>query len=411
MSIYQKLERDGQKRGGPTGIPYITPLKDLCIQVVADHFEQRPKFGNLPEKYVVRVIEKISLDLPLELVGTLIHDEPYWKRRSCMRWKNCQVTAHGNSWKQLYFERNLEGALERYDPATTELSALKRLCAFSKRFVRGLHISQLPSHLDLQVLLGTTTGCLTSLSLTYGMLNVGMDYDRSLFGMKLSDCRTLAKALERTETLTYLNLSNNLLDDEKVRMVASGLVDNLSVTHLDLSHNRVADRGVRALAKLLDSRSVLAFLDLCDNQIHTEGGRALARALRGNHSLLSLNLRLNRIGDDGGRAICDVLRANQSLQQLNLSANELGPQTALSLAALIGTNQTVLDVDVAANAFTAEDGKQLREALEDNRTLRKLNLRLCHVGADNQASIAELLHTHSAGMDFNMLGTAGTLIY
>jgi hypothetical protein len=92
MSIYQKLERDGQKRGGPTGIPYITPLKDLCIQVVADHFEQRPKFGNLPEKYVVRVIEKISLDLPLELVGTLIHDEPYWKRRSCMRWKNCQVS-------------------------------------------------------------------------------------------------------------------------------------------------------------------------------------------------------------------------------------------------------------------------------------------------------------------------------
>ena len=105
----------------------------------------------------------------------------------------------------------------RYDPATTELSALKRLCAFSKRFVRGLHVSQLPSHLDLQVLMGTTTGCLTSLTLTYGMMNVGMDYDRSLFGMKLSDCRTLAKALERTETLTYLNLSNNLLDDEKVR--------------------------------------------------------------------------------------------------------------------------------------------------------------------------------------------------
>ena len=58
--------------------------------------------------------------------------------------------------------------------------------------------------------------CLTSLSLSYGMMNVGMDYDRSLFGMKLSDCRSLAKALERTETLTYLNLSGNLLDDEKV---------------------------------------------------------------------------------------------------------------------------------------------------------------------------------------------------
>lgn len=47
-----------------------------------------------------------------------------------------------------------------------------------------------------------------------------MDYDRSLFGMKLSDCRNLAKALESTETLTYLDLSNNSLDDDKVRACA-----------------------------------------------------------------------------------------------------------------------------------------------------------------------------------------------
>ena len=139
--------------------------------------------------------------------------------------------------------------------------------------------SQLPSHINLQLLFDTTASCLTSLTLTYGMKNVGMDYDRSLFGMKLSDCRSLAKSIERTETLTYLDLSGNLLDDDKVRMVASGMVDNLSVTHLNLSHNKIADRGVRALAKLLDNRSVIAFMDLTDNQVHTEGGRALARAL------------------------------------------------------------------------------------------------------------------------------------
>ena len=68
----------------------------------------------------------------------------------------------------------------------------------------------------VKLLFDTTASCLTSLKLQYGMMNVGMDYDRSLFGMKLSDCRSLAKALERTETLTYLNLSGNLLDDEKV---------------------------------------------------------------------------------------------------------------------------------------------------------------------------------------------------
>lgn len=35
----------------------------------------------------------------------------------------------------------------------------------------------------------------SALSLTYNLKDVGMDYDRSLFGMKLSDCRNLAKVL------------------------------------------------------------------------------------------------------------------------------------------------------------------------------------------------------------------------
>jgi hypothetical protein len=43
-----------------------------------------------------------------------------------------------------------------------------------------------------------------------------MEYDRTLFGMKLADCRNLAKALESNETLTYLDVSNNGLDDDKV---------------------------------------------------------------------------------------------------------------------------------------------------------------------------------------------------
>jgi hypothetical protein len=42
----------------------------------------------------------------------LISDEDYWRRRSCARWRNCDTVGHGRSWKQLYFERNLQEALE-----------------------------------------------------------------------------------------------------------------------------------------------------------------------------------------------------------------------------------------------------------------------------------------------------------
>lgn len=40
----------------------------------------------------------------------------------------------------------------RYDPAVTDLSSLKRLLTYSRRFVQTVHIRQLPSHLDLQIL-------------------------------------------------------------------------------------------------------------------------------------------------------------------------------------------------------------------------------------------------------------------
>jgi len=43
----------------------------------------------------------------------MIADGEYWERRSCARWRNCDPAAHGQSWKQLYFERNLQEALEQ----------------------------------------------------------------------------------------------------------------------------------------------------------------------------------------------------------------------------------------------------------------------------------------------------------
>lgn len=368
---------------------FLTPLRDMCVQVIASNFEDRPTFGDLPPRHVKSIVDKLRLDLPLELVGRVVADEGYWKRRSAARWHNLDVVSHGGSWKQLYFERNLQAVLETYDPSKTDVSDLKRLLAFSRRYVRNLTVRQLPSHMDLNVLFDSMGSHLTGLDLTYSMRNVGMDYDKSLFGMKLSDCQSLAAALKRCETLTHLTLSSNLIDDDRCRMLASGLVDNASVTHLDLSHNRIADRGARALAKLLDHHSVIFYLDLCDNSIHTEGGRALARALKTNTSLLSLNMRLNRVGDDGGRAMCDALVHNTSLERYNVSANALGTASASAVSDMLRANITLKEVDLSCNLIGVDGGRLIHEALEENTTLMTLDLRGCQVGADTELAVLE----------------------
>jgi hypothetical protein len=63
-----------------------------------------------------------------------------------------------------------------------------------------------------------------------------------VIALQLACCRCLARGLALTETLVVLELANNGLDDDKLRMLASGLADNISVTHLNLSHNRISDR-------------------------------------------------------------------------------------------------------------------------------------------------------------------------
>eukprot|EP00199_Chlamydomonas_sp_CCMP681_P001676 CAMPEP_0119112800 /NCGR_PEP_ID=MMETSP1180-20130426/41743_1 /TAXON_ID=3052 ORGANISM="Chlamydomonas cf sp, Strain CCMP681" /NCGR_SAMPLE_ID=MMETSP1180 /ASSEMBLY_ACC=CAM_ASM_000741 /LENGTH=347 /DNA_ID=CAMNT_0007100509 /DNA_START=54 /DNA_END=1097 /DNA_ORIENTATION=+ len=334
----------------------------------------------------------LPLDLPLELVGDLISDEDYWKRRCNARWKNLEVSAHGMAFKQLYFERNLQDSIELYDPTLSAESDLRRLMTYSRRFVQTLILNQLPSHMDLSIIFECMVNSPSSLTVHYNLHNVGMEYDRSLFGMKLADCRNLAKVLETNETLTYLDLSNNMLDDDKVRMLASGLVENLSITHLNLAHNKVADRGVRALAKLLDTRSVIAILELQDNLIHTEGARSLARVLKTNQALISLNIRLNRLGDDGCKSICEALRTNTSLEKLSLAANSAGKAAATALGGLVRLNNTITELDVSCNpGFGSDSCEQLRRAVEQNASLVHADIRQCGAELDDEFAVAEAI--------------------
>lgn len=59
---------------------------------------------------------------------------------------------------QLCFVRNHDIAYAlslckcRFDPATSDINDLKRLLTFSSKFVNSLHLQQLPSHIDLQII-------------------------------------------------------------------------------------------------------------------------------------------------------------------------------------------------------------------------------------------------------------------
>jgi len=111
----------------------IPSLRDLCVDSVTRSFssgELVVDFRGLKQEDIQAITTNLPLDLPLELAGVVIHDEEYWRRRAIKRWKNCQVQAHGESWKQLFYERNLRDALELFDADASDVVQLRRLLTF-----------------------------------------------------------------------------------------------------------------------------------------------------------------------------------------------------------------------------------------------------------------------------------------
>lgn len=88
-----------------------------------------PSLEGLPPHFVRAITELLALDLEIEVAGAYIHDESYWRRRSLETtdWINCQISEHGQSWKQLFFERYLQQELENFNPVEPNEEQLAEL--------------------------------------------------------------------------------------------------------------------------------------------------------------------------------------------------------------------------------------------------------------------------------------------
>lgn len=309
--------------------PAHETLKAKCLRVVVENFEKRPVREVIPPPQMNEIVALLPTTISPIIAARFIHSENYWKR-CCVEkfgWHNCNLSEHSFLWKQMYFEKLLQEKLEDFDIQSSSIDSLFELADSCMDFVFSIIFRQLPSHIDISELFGLFPN-LAKIDLTYGVKKIGMSYERILFGMKISDATSLAKIFDRTETITSVILSGNMIDDDLLRMLMTGLIKNNTITNLDLSHNKITNHGARLLSKLLGENSVITSLNLSDNQIHTEGGRYLARGLRENDSLMKLNLRLNRLGDDGCKLLFEGVQDNTSLVDINVASNGGGTQVS-----------------------------------------------------------------------------------
>lgn len=190
-------------------------LVELAIDVVAENLILYPSLDGIDEDYIKKdIIKKWSRDIPTHIAAQHIDYEFFWEDCCELKIDNCKKEDHGNSYKQAFIERYLENLLEKHKTDGNQANLIQELSA-CRYDCFGLNITQLLSHLDMRIVFENLPN-LSYLSLTYGAKHVGMEYDRQLFGIKLSDAVAFAEWIRMTKSLVKLALPCNLMEDNHI---------------------------------------------------------------------------------------------------------------------------------------------------------------------------------------------------
>ncbi|XP_013367206.1 PREDICTED: NACHT, LRR and PYD domains-containing protein 14 [Chinchilla lanigera] len=222
-------------------------------------------------------------------------------------------------------------------------------------------------------------------------------------------CLAISKALIKSQSLVFLNLStNNLLDSgvtllcealghpechlERLSLESCGLTEtscedlslalirNKRLTHLCLADNSVGDRGVKLLsAALKNPECTLQSLVLRRCHFTSLSGEYLSASLLHNKSLIHLDLGSNSLQDCGVNLLCNVFHQQScNLQDVELMSCVLTTECCLDLACAFLHSPSLSSLDLGYNDLQDEGVQILCEALRNPKcNLQKLGLEYC----------------------------------
>lgn len=193
-----------------------------------------------------------------------------------------------------------------------------------------------------------------------------MDCSQNIIGPKAA--KAMGEYLKgSTCSLKKLTLNHADVDDYEAERFVTALRTNGSLTYLDLSNNLLgAAEGLSSvknetttagysLASLLKSRMcMIETLKLGWNMIRMTGAVKLCESIAFNQSVMHLDLSYNAIGQMGGIALGATLYTNRTLKTLHLVSNGIDPVGCFTICAAITTNNVISKVVLDGNPIGAQ---------------------------------------------------------
>jgi Ran GTPase-activating protein (RanGAP) involved in mRNA processing and transport len=225
------------------------------------------------------------------------------------------------------------------------------------------------------------------------------------------DAMAIAMLLSRNETLTGLNLDNNLIAAKGIRSLAPNITLRLQQVHL--AHNGLKARGIQYFVSELKKQRQhhnLEFLDLTCNDLGPIGMASLSSWLlvHQESKLKHLWLGSNNLGSNCGSSWGSILEHNFALLELRLGGNQLGDDAVQALSLGLGKNHGLQRLELDYNQISNAGAEALAMALQNNHgTLRYLNLGGNSIQSDGGVALAQalpyMLEFHELNLANNVL--------
>ncbi|KAH9585312.1 hypothetical protein MS3_00006621 [Schistosoma haematobium] len=146
------------------------------------------------------------------------------------------------------------------------------------------------------------------------------------------EIKLITEALRRNTTITWLDLSYNILEVSSLSFLSKVLKENTFIQTLLLSQCKLRKDGLMKLYNDLIKNVTIKYLDLSGCDLGDSSCSMLAEILTMNRVLKYLNLARNQIGSDGAELLGDAISSNDTLFKIDLSWNSITNKGALDIA-------------------------------------------------------------------------------